>query len=49
MARARRACCSYIGMHINPEIADAFGLKILVVGAVVPAVGFVLGRSASKR
>ena len=39
----------YIGMHINPEIADAFGLKILLVGAVVTAIGFVLGRSSSKR
>lgn len=39
----------YIGMHINPEIADAFGLKILLAGAVVAALGFVLGRSSSKR
>ncbi|HEX6974293.1 MAG TPA: amino acid permease [Vicinamibacterales bacterium] len=39
----------YFGMHINPEIADAFGLKILLVGAVVTALGFVLGRSSSKR
>ena len=28
VGRARRACW-YVGMHINPEIADAFGLKIL--------------------
>ena len=39
----------HVGMHINPEIADAFGLKILAVGAVVAAVGFILARSASKR
>jgi len=39
----------HIGMHINPEIADAFGLKILALGAVVAAVGFILARSASKR
>ena len=39
----------YIGMHINPEIADAFGLKILLAGALVTALGFVLGRSSSKR
>lgn len=38
-----------LSMHINPEIADAFGLKILLAGAVVAALGFVLGRSSSKR
>jgi basic amino acid/polyamine antiporter, APA family len=42
------AVLSRIGMHINPEIADAFGLKILVVGAVVAALGYVLGRSKSR-
>jgi basic amino acid/polyamine antiporter, APA family len=36
---------SAIGMHINPEIADAFGLKILVTGAIVATVGYVLGRT----
>ena len=40
---------SYVGMHINPEIADRFGLKILVAGAVVTIIGHVLGRSAGKR
>ena len=35
---------SYVGMHINPEIADAFGLKILGLGAVVAVVGYLLGR-----
>jgi APA family basic amino acid/polyamine antiporter len=39
----------HIGMHINPEIADAFGLKILLAGAVVTALGYVLGRSSGKR
>ena len=39
----------HIGMHINPEIADAFGLKILLAGAVVTALGYVLGRSPGKR
>jgi APA family basic amino acid/polyamine antiporter len=38
-----------IGMHINPEIADAFGLRILIIGAVVVVVGIVLGRSSTKR
>lgn len=37
-----------IGMHINPEIADAFGLRILIAGAVVLIVGLVIGRSSSK-
>jgi basic amino acid/polyamine antiporter, APA family len=35
---------SYVGMHINPEIADAFGLKILGLGALVSVVGYLLGR-----
>ncbi len=39
----------YIGMHITPEIADTFGLQILLVGAVVTVIGFVLGRSSSRR
>ena len=39
----------YVGMHINPEIADAFGLKIILAGVVITAAGFVLGRSSSKR
>ena len=40
---------SRFGMHINPEIADAFGLKILIAGAAVLAIGLVLGRSSRKR
>ena len=43
------AVLAYVGMHVNPEIADAFGLKILLVGAVVTIGGYVLGRSSSKR
>jgi hypothetical protein len=35
---------STLGMHISPEIADAFGLKILGLGAVVSVVGYLLGR-----
>jgi len=35
-----------IGMHINPEIADRFGLQILIAGAVVLVAGLVLGRSS---
>jgi hypothetical protein len=40
---------AYVGMHVNPEIADAFGLKILLAGAVVTALGYVLAASARKR
>jgi basic amino acid/polyamine antiporter, APA family len=39
----------HISMHINPEIADRFGLSIVAVGAVVTAAGYLLGRSAGKR
>jgi APA family basic amino acid/polyamine antiporter len=39
----------YIGMHVNPEIADAFGLKILLAGAIVTALGYVIGRATAKR
>jgi amino acid transporter len=40
---------SRIGLHINPEIADAFGLKILIAGAVVLATGLVVARSSKTR
>ncbi|MGB2715388.1 MAG: amino acid permease [Vicinamibacterales bacterium] len=43
------AVLSRIGMHINPEIADAFGLRILIIGAVVLVAGLILGRSSTKR
>jgi hypothetical protein len=36
-------------MHINPEIADAFGLRILIIGAVVAVLGIVMARSSAKR
>jgi APA family basic amino acid/polyamine antiporter len=40
---------SFFGMHVNPEIADAFGLKILGIGAVVTVLGVVLGRGSKSR
>ena len=40
---------SRIGMHINPEIADSFGLKILIAGAVVTVLGHVMSRGADKK
>jgi APA family basic amino acid/polyamine antiporter len=39
----------WFGMHISPEIADAFGFRILIAGAVATAIGFVLARSSSKK
>jgi APA family basic amino acid/polyamine antiporter len=43
------AVLSRIGGHVNPEIADALGWKILLVGAVVAVAGLLLGRSSGKR
>src|SRR6476660_4963295 len=40
------AVLAYVGGHINPEIADAFGFKILLLGVVVTGVGYLLGRSS---
>jgi hypothetical protein len=40
---------SQVGLHINPEIADAFGLKILIAGAVVLALGLMVARSSKTR
>jgi amino acid transporter len=40
---------NWFGLHISPEIADAFGLKILIVGVVSVVAGFVLARSSSKK
>jgi hypothetical protein len=38
----------WFGLHINPEIADTFGLTILGVGVVAAILGFVLGQSSKK-
>jgi APA family basic amino acid/polyamine antiporter len=43
------AVLSHIGGHVNPEIADALGWKILLAGAVVALAGYLLGRSSGKR
>jgi APA family basic amino acid/polyamine antiporter len=43
------AVLAHIGGHVNPEIADALGWKILFVGVAVTAVGYLLGRSSGKR
>jgi APA family basic amino acid/polyamine antiporter len=42
------AVLQHVGMHITPEIADAFGLKILGLGAIVTAAGYLLGRGARR-
>src|SRR3954469_1137533 len=43
------AVLSYVGMHINPEIADRFGLTILLAGAAIAVIGHVLAKSSAKR
>jgi APA family basic amino acid/polyamine antiporter len=35
---------NYVGMHVTPEIADVFGLKIMGLGVLIAGLGFVLGR-----
>jgi APA family basic amino acid/polyamine antiporter len=40
---------SWFGLHISPEIADAFGLKIFAVGVVATIVGFIIARASSKK
>jgi basic amino acid/polyamine antiporter, APA family len=42
------AVIAHIGMHINPQIADRFGLTILGIGVVVTAIGFVIGRKPAR-
>jgi hypothetical protein len=39
----------WFGIHINPQIADAFGLKILAFGLVTTAIGFVLARTSNRK
>jgi basic amino acid/polyamine antiporter, APA family len=39
----------WFGLHISPEIADRFGITILIVGIASAAIGFVLTRSSSTK
>ncbi len=39
----------WFGLHINPEIADRFGITILAIGAVSTVAGFVFARSSAKK
>lgn len=43
------AVLARVGMHINPDIADRFGLAILGIGAAVTAAGFILGRKTERK
>jgi APA family basic amino acid/polyamine antiporter len=42
------ALISKVGLHVNPEIADVFGLQILGIGLVMGAVGYFLARGSGK-
>jgi amino acid transporter len=39
---------THVGLHINPEIADQFGITILIIGAVVAGAGWLLGPRPSR-
>ena len=42
------ALVSRVGLHVNPEIADQFGLSILAIGIAVATVGWLLGRATGR-
>ena len=42
------AIISRVGIRVTPEIAERFGLNIMAAGLGLTAVGWLLGRSASK-
>jgi hypothetical protein len=42
------ALISRIGLHVNPEIADRFGLTILGIGIVLAVIGLVLRRAGRR-
>jgi basic amino acid/polyamine antiporter, APA family len=42
------ALISRVGLHVNPEIADSFGLTIVGIALAIIAVGWVLGRTTAK-
>jgi basic amino acid/polyamine antiporter, APA family len=39
---------NWFGLHINPQIADTFGLIIMAVGVAAAIAGFVLARASKK-
>jgi APA family basic amino acid/polyamine antiporter len=42
------ALISKVGLHINPQIADTFGLQIFGIGLAMAAVGYFLARGSGK-
>jgi APA family basic amino acid/polyamine antiporter len=42
------ALISKVGLHINPQIADIFGIQILAIGLVMVAVGYFMARGTGK-
>ncbi|HEX2459684.1 MAG TPA: amino acid permease, partial [Vicinamibacterales bacterium] len=42
------AITSRVGIRVTPEIADRFGLNIMLIGAAVTVVGFLVARAASR-
>ena len=42
------ALTSRVGIRVTPEIADRFGLNIMLIGAAVTVVGFLVARTAGR-
>ena len=42
------ALTSRVGIRVTPEIADRFGLNIMLIGAAVTVVGFLVARTAER-
>jgi APA family basic amino acid/polyamine antiporter len=42
------ALTSRVGIRVTPEIADRFGLNIMLIGAAVTVVGFLIARAAGR-
>jgi hypothetical protein len=42
------ALTSRVGIRVTPEIADRFGLNIVLIGAAVTVVGFLIARTAGR-
>jgi APA family basic amino acid/polyamine antiporter len=42
------ALTSRVGIRVTPEIADRFGLNIMLIGAAVTVVGFLIARTAGR-
>jgi hypothetical protein len=42
------ALTSRIGIRVTPEIADRFGLNIVLIGAAVTVVGFLIARTTGR-